>query len=236
MGKRKTLMKITKILITLVLVLNLTACSSSPFTQGPEYGFALDWDEISFESDAAKNDTLKEEQFKLNLTRVTDLRSPEDRVPSDTSNIIYDYRPDHLVNGLEGYVKSSVNKYMNYPDDAQTQLGLEIDIKKFKTTVEHAWFKRYGQYRVDAEFEFLVRDADSRVLMRETVVVGDSQWRQAFKGALPSAKRDRNEMKKLVKTMMSDITLDLGWMVHSAFNQQRKYYHPMKELNEWVAD
>lgn len=215
----------------------LSACASkSPFEKEVEYGFALDWNDITYRSDAAKKDAMRDEQFRLNLHRVTDLRLPEDRIVLDDEHIIHDYQPSELVKGLEDYVHSSINKYMVYPNDADIQLGLEVDIKKFHAAIEYGFFMRQGKYVADVEVEILVRDEQSKVLMRETVVVKREKGRGNFKGNLPSASRDKKEMRKILKGMMQELTLDIGWAVHKAFDEQRKYYHPLKETTEDFLD
>lgn len=230
-------MKFKNCFLALSLAVGLTACAStSPFEKEVEYGFSLDWNDIVYQSDPAKRDTMREEQFRLNLLRVTDLRVPNDRIILDEEHIIHDYQPSSLVRGLESYVASSLNKYMTYPDDAGIQLGLELDIKKFHTAIEHAWFQRHGKYIVDIEVEFLVRDEQSRILMRETIGVTKDMARGTFKGILPSAERDKKEMRKILKEVMQDLTLDIGWSVHKAFDQQRKHYHPLKDSAEDFLD
>jgi hypothetical protein len=230
-------MKFKNCLLALSLAVGLSACAStSPFEQKVEYGFSLDWNDIVYQSDHAKKDTMREEQFKLNLLRVTDLRMPEDRIVLDEEHVIHDYQPAELVRGLEGYVSSSLNKYMSYPDNAGIQLGLELDIKKFHTAIEHGFLQRHGQYIVDIEVEFLVRDEQSRVLLREIVAVSKDVARGTFKGTLPSAARDKKEMRKILKEAMQDLTLDIGWTVHKAFDQQRKHYHPLKDSVEDFLD
>lgn len=230
-------MNIKNLVLTAACLLAVAACSKpSSFQSGAEYGFALDWNEISYKNDEAKKSALKKEQFKLNLLRVTDLRGPEARSPLEKNGMIYEYRPNQLVNGMEDYVFSSMNKYMRYSKDASVQLGLEVNIKRFETSIEHVFLNRLGEYRVNVELEFLVRDEDSRIIMREIVAVDDSKNRYPVKGSIPSSKRDRKEMKSLAKKVMADITLDMGWMVHNAFNKQRKYYHPLKEVTDWSAE
>ena len=223
--------------LALGLGVMLTACAqTSPFERNAEYNFALDWNDVTYRSDAAKVDTMREEQFKLNLLRVTDLRSPKERLVLDEEHVIHNYQPATLVKGLEDYVYSSLNKYMAYPNDADIQLGLEVDVKKFYTAIEYGFLQRQGKYVVDIEVEILVRDEKSKVLMREMVDVSKEVARGTFKGQLPSAARDEREMRSILKGVMKDLTLDIGWAVHKAFDEQRKYYHPLKETTEDFLD
>lgn len=230
-------MKFKGHLLALGLSVMLTACAQkSPFESSAEYNFALDWNDVTYRSDAAKKDVMREEQFRLNLLRVTDLRPPQERIILDDEETIRTFEPSDLVSGLESYVASSLTKYMTYPNDAEIQLGLEIDVKKFKTAIEYAFLQRQGQYIVDVEVEYLVRDEQSRVLIRDKVDVSKSVARGTFKGDLPKDAQDRSEMRKLLKDVMQQVSLDIGWSVHNAFDQQRKYYHPLKDEEEDFLD
>ena len=230
-------MKFKGHILALGLGVMLAACAQkSPFERSAEYNFALDWNDVTYRSDAAKLDAMREEQFRLNLLRVTDLRAPQERIILDKEETIRDYEPSELVAGLESYVASSLNKYMTYPSDAAIQLGLEVDIKKFQTAIEYGFFQRQGKYVVNVEAEYMVRDEQSRVLIRDRVKVGKNVARGNFKGSLPTDARDRAEMKKVLKDVMQDLSLDIGWSVHKAFDEQRKYYHPLKDEEEDFLD
>lgn len=230
-------MKIKPTLLALACAVSFTACAErSPYaSQQPEYGFALHADEETYYDDKAKKEKLERETFKLNLIRVTDLRAPDSRAPLEEDYVIYDYQPGKLLSGLTDYIKSSMNKHMARGSADSQQLFLEVDVKKFQTSIEHMWFNRYGKYVVDIEMDVLVRDAKSRVLLRETVAERKDVKRYSYKGEMPTVKRDEREIKKVVKMVMDELTIDTGWMVHKAFNKQRKYYHPMRAEDEWLG-
>lgn len=230
-------MKFKGHLLALGLGIMLAACAQkSPFESSAEYNFSLDWNDVTYRSEAAKLDAMREEQFRLNLLRVTDLRAPKERIILDDEETIRDFEPSELVAGLEGYIASSLNKYMTYPSDAAIQLGLEVDVKKFKTAIEYGFLQRQGKYVVDVEVEYMVRDEQSRVLIRDSVHIYKDVARGTFKGTLPKDSRDRAEMKKVLKDVMQDLSLDIGWSVHRAFDEQRKYYHPLKDDEEDFLD
>ncbi len=216
------------------LAFMLAACSSSPYQTTPEYGFSLNYDDVVYHSDAAKQDTMRDEQFKLHLIRVTDMRPPQERVILDEEDVIHNYDEESLVRGLEDYVGSSLNRYMTYPDDAAIHLGLEVDVRKFDAKIQHAFLKRHGEYAITIEVDFLVRDEQSRILLKETRAVEYTEARGNFKGRLPSAKQDESRMRKMLKDAMRQITIDMGWAVHKAFDEQRKHYHPLKDTEDFL--
>lgn len=218
-------MKLKLTLFALACAATVAGCStSSPYAgQEKEYGYVFKEGKTLTEAEVAKRDELLKDTFKLNIVSVVDTRTPEFLSPLEDESIIYDYDPADLLNGLESYVGSVMNRHTARGSDKSTQLYMEVGIHKFKTTVEHMWFNRYGKYVADIELDVLVRDDKSRVIYKDRIEMRRDMNRYSYKSAFPSDKQDRREMKALVKNVMDGLTVDLGWDLRQAFKKYRKY-------------
>ena len=218
-------MKLKTLFLTLASVTAVSGCSNPTI----EYGFALDSDHVMYRNEVAKKDALKREEFELHLASVVDRRDPADRavVPTGEGKI-YEYDPNEFLQGMEVYVKSALSGRLRRVSDGNIKLVVDLEIEKFRTWIRSGTFLSgpYGHYEVDMAVNMIVRDEQSNILLSEHVEYKDSKRRLPYRGHHPSAVADSKEMKKLVVEGIEGLSTKMGWLVHRAFNDQRKYYRP----------
>lgn len=210
---------------TLLATVCMVGCSDVQI----EYGFALDSDHIIHRMGDAKEDALKREEFYIDLASVVDRRRGEDRYVRPTgAGKIYEYDPNSFLQGLETYVKNAYEGKLSRISRGTKRLVVDLEIEKFKMQISKGSFFTgpYGRYEVDMTYTMIVRDHNSDVIFTDTIEYHEDQKRDAYRGHHPSSKQDEAVMKKMVRDAVQKTAVDMGWLIHRAFNDQRKYYRP----------
>lgn len=205
-----------------------------------EYGFALDSDHIVYRMDSgSKEDALAREEFYIDLASVVDRRRGEDRIVEPTAEgFIYKYDPNQFLQGLEVYTKNAYSNRLSRMSRGDMRLVTDMEIDRFDIQIARGGFfsGSYGIYELKMAYTVIVRDENSDVIFTDKIEYEDSINRAAYRGHHPSSKQDAKMIRHMLKEAISETATEIGWKIHRAFNDQRKFYKPHSFDQEFKSD
>lgn len=163
-----------------------------------------------------KEELLARSDFSLEVARLTDSRRPRSTAFEVPDQIIYEYEPDNLIQGLVFRGPVLLNKYLTYRPRTAKHYFVEVDVKRLDTyiaTGKLLFGGRDGRYIATMEFEALVRRADSQIALRRTYRIENKMPRVSHNGRHPSKELDRAAMYDLVEDGFRKFAEQLAWDV-----------------------
>jgi len=201
---------------------------------GAEYGFALDSQDMVYYSDEAKVRKMAKDPYTLQLTRFADARHPSQFANLVSENVIYEYMPDKLLTNVEQTMSGSLKRHLRFGAMKENKLNVEVELKRLRTFISTGTFYAgpFGQYVAALEADILVRDAESRVLVADKIVISLEKERHAIKGGHPSEKIDKKNMLDISKQAIRKLAVRTGWLAH-AYQNAEEYYQKNPETGQW---
>ncbi len=183
--------------------------TQAPFVERPTSDRITDLDVEAMLSKVDRED------FALRLVRFSDRRPPANRmVKRDDDTVIYEYLPDQLLGDVSVRIPHQIKVDWPQPTpDRDIVYPVEVDLKHMKTIIKTGGFVsgRFGRYAVEMEADYVIRDADSNVLERDTVVFEANYKRKTVDGRRPSASEDRQAMVSAVRRAVRRLSAEIAW-------------------------
>jgi hypothetical protein len=131
--------------------------------------------------------------YSVELVRFEDLRRPRSLAATAGDDVIYEYEPDELLQGVTYKVPVLMNKYMTWRPKQQKHYKAEMQLRKLHTRVMtgRLWSGNFGRYTVEVEAHVVVRRPDSRVAVNRSYTFELQQKRTTSNGRSPSKEMDR---------------------------------------------
>lgn len=196
----------------------LAACADGPSLNGisreTSYGFPSDETGPWTEHEAtAREKTIAASDFSVELVRFTDERRARSLEAETPDQLVHQYDPDELLQGINYRVPNMLERYLAYKPRMQKNYKVEVSLTKLLTLVKtgNLWSGSWGRYSVDMELQVIARRDDSTVVMQRTYTLHDEQPRSSNLGRGPSKERDRARMYDLTESMMRKICEQVGW-------------------------
>jgi hypothetical protein len=178
------------------------------------YGFPADETGPWTEHEATGRErAIAASDFSVELVRFTDARRARSLEAETPDQLIHQYDPDELMQGLNYRVPNILERYLAYKPRMQKNYKVEVTLTKLLTLVKTGtmWSGSWGRYSVDMELQVIARRDDSTVVMQRTYSLHDEQARSSNLGRGPSKERDRARMYDLTESMMRKICEQIGW-------------------------
>lgn len=160
-----------------------------------------------------KERLLARSDFSVELIRFTDLRRPRSMEMETPDQIIEDYVPDTLLQGVTTQVPAIVGKYLAYRPRMEKDYAVELELNKLTTTIKTGsfWSGSWGRYAVELEMTAIARRPDSTVVLQKTYHVQREQGRESYNGYGPSKERDRARLYDLTENTLREVAAEIGW-------------------------
>ncbi|MDD9912710.1 MAG: hypothetical protein OXR68_02230 [Alphaproteobacteria bacterium] len=179
---------------------------------------------------------FSEDAFMLEVIRFKDARLPREKMPDVSQNVIYEYRPEELLSGVNYRLPVLFDKHFNVGRQQEPAYRVELDLLKIRTIIRTGNIRvgPLGRYDVETEFDVVVRRPDSSILFKDIIAVHLDRSRKSMKGRDPAADLDRQRMYDLTEAAVQKTAQKIIWGVRQAHkidirNQKLK---EMKELEE----
>lgn len=179
-----------------------------------EYGFPVDETGAWTQHGAtAREKAIAASNFSMELVKFTDARRPRSLEAETPDQIIHQYDPDQLLQGLKFRIPNIMERYLAYKPHQPKNYKLEVELVRLRTLVKTGtlWSGSWGRYSVDMELRVIARRDDSTVVMQRTYHLAEEQPRQSHLGRGPSKERDRARMYDLTESMLRKICEQIGW-------------------------
>lgn len=181
----------------------------------------FDADSVS-RNDLAKAKALSKSDISFELVRVQDRRIPVAKSIQVQDGIIYEYVPDKLFSGVEGYVGSALKRFLTFGPEKPTVFKVEYEVRNLRTYIATGDFisGMFGKYKIEMEADVIVRDSTSKAVFRDTVRVESDEPRLPVKGQHPSADADARQMDEMMRAMLRKVAIHTAWRVRKLVKDQ----------------
>ena len=150
---------------------------------------------------------LKNSRMNLKLVRFADNRRPESLAHDTEQNVIYEYTPDKILQGVVPHLQSIFQRYLTGARDNSEDVFLEVELKHIRTVIRtgRMFTGRGGEYQVEMEVRAIARHGNSKVFMDEKYTAESFERRELEGGRHPSIQQDRKNMLLLVERTTHDL-------------------------------
>lgn len=177
-------------------------------------------------TDLSKVKTLSKRPYSFELVRVHDRRVPEAKSLHLEDKVIYEYVPDKLLRGVEGYVGSALKRYLTFGPQQDVVFKVEYELRDLRTYIGTGDVSvgSFGRYIVELEADVIVRDEDTNVIFADTLNVEADSKREPIKGQHPAAVIDEKAMDALMRKVTRKVAIHTGWKVHGIVKDTKTPY------------
>jgi hypothetical protein len=175
---------------------------------------SLDW--LTNGSREKKMRALARDDFGVVVARVIDRRRAAASAKAvDSSKIMHEYNPDHLLQSLPYYVQNQLQKNMDFGRGKKVVYVAEVELTDARMRIEKGDMLngKWGRYVIDLEATMLVRDENS-LIMRETPLrIRHERQRKGDGGRQPSTAHDRARIVQALNEAFEPLALELAWEI-----------------------
>lgn len=166
--------------------------------------------------------------FSVELVRFEDARYPRSTAFTAPDEIIYEYEPDELMQGVTYRVPVLMNKYLTYRPKMDKHYRVEMELMTLQTRIATGDFKagHFGRYKANIEARMIVRRPDSRVVLNRVYRLTYDQPRDSFNGRSPSKEMDRGRMYDITEGLFRRLSEETAWDIRRF---DAKFWHPERE-------
>lgn len=156
--------------------------------------------------------------FSVELVRFEDARRPRTTVPMPRDDVMYEYEPDELLQGVTYKVPVLVNKHLAYKAKMPKHYLVEIEMTGLRTRIVTGTLLsgNFGRYLVELEADVLARRPDSQVIIQRPYTLALEEKRQSFNGRHPTKEMDRARMYDLAEDAFRRLSEDVAWDLRQA--------------------
>lgn len=167
-----------------------------------------------------RDELLAQDNFSIDLVRFEDVRNPRSLVDDPNDDIIYEYNPDQLVNGVKYRFPVVLQKHMMFGERKEKRYMVEFELEVLKTVIKTGklYSGPYGSFLIEIKGNAIARRPDSTVIMNEPVQVILDKRRESHNGRNPSAELDRKRMYELFDEATRHLARDIAWRVRWVHN------------------
>lgn len=163
-----------------------------------------------------KERILARSDFSVEIVRFEDSRRPRSTAFRSPDQVIYEYEPDELMQGVKYRMPVLMNKYFAYRSKAAKHYLAEVELLYLKPMIITGTFwegRDMGRYSVDVEVRVLVRRPDSQVAVFRTEKIHLEQPRETYNGRDPSKEMDRARVYDLIEDAIRKLSETIAWNV-----------------------
>lgn len=174
---------------------------------------------------------LLESPFRLQVVNFVDGRRPSNMAPMTDSDILYEYDPNDLMNGVQYRLPVMFERqFARSSGNVEPTYMVELELRELRTSINTGGLKsgRFGRYDVALEVAITVRRQDSYVLLEKTYPVELDKVRRSQDGRGPSAEADRQRLIKLVDDATGRIAQQVGWHMREAHRDQVERFDQLR--------
>ena len=175
---------------------------------------------------------LRENEFRMEVIRITDMRRVRDRLPDNSENVIYEYDMDELLSGVRYRLPVLFEKHFNFNNNAPEPVyRVELELKKLRADIKTGTLKHgpFGYYENDFEAFYIVRRPDSSVLVQGVVDFRNDRTRKSKTGRDPSIELDKQRMFDLVEAGIRKAAQRITWKVRLAHRDEVRAWEEVQE-------
>ncbi|MFZ2587263.1 MAG: hypothetical protein WAZ18_03995 [Alphaproteobacteria bacterium] len=156
---------------------------------------------------------LSASDFSVELVRFEDARYPRSTAFTAPDEVLYEYEPDELMQGITYRVPVLMNKYMAYRPVMPKHYKVEMELLTFQTRIIGGDWKsgRFGRYFTRVEARMVARRPDSRVVLNRVYRFNIEQTRDTFNGRSPTKEMDRGRMYDLGEALIRRLAEESAW-------------------------
>ena len=156
---------------------------------------------------------LAASDFSVELVRFEDARYPRSTAFTAPDELLYEYEPDELMQGVSYRVPVLMNKYLAYRPKMPKHYKVEMELLTLQTRIIGGDWKsgRFGRYWTKMEAKMIVRRPDSKVILQRIYRLEDEQKRETFNGRSPTKEMDRGRMYDLTEAMIRRMSEETAW-------------------------
>lgn len=156
---------------------------------------------------------LAKSDFSVELVRFEDTRRPRNTQPLPSDNVIYEYEPDELLQGVTYKIPVLMSKYLSFRPQAAKNYRAEVELEALRTRIVtgNLLSGNFGRYAVEMEARVLVRRPDSTVVIHRPYKLELEEKRQTFNGRNPTKEMDRARMYDLTEDAFRRLSEDIAW-------------------------
>ena len=194
--------------------LGLAACSSAPARM----------DESSYRIAPFSGST----DYTVKTILLEDERYPQSFTPEQADDVIYEYNPDELLDGVQYRLPVLFDKHFpgnrNLRDADSVRLYYaEIEVNHLRTMIRTATFdtpSHFGRYVAELEVTVTIRLPDSTTLVRKSYSDREEIRRLSYSGRSPSAEMDRRRLYTMVEELVAKMAEDAARAARSKDNRR----------------
>jgi len=211
-----------KMIIAAFAGLALAGCASSM-----NLDFATDSAARMFSTSHGKIQKMSQDPYTIKMGSFYDGRTPDQFSAIVDDGIIFEYRPEKLIQDVSVFVPSVMSGALAFGEAKDLEYFADVKLTKMRTFIETGSIFRgaYGGYVVDISADVLLRDANSNVLVKHPIDVRMTEYRRAVDGGHPPERMDKKAMRKLISDAVKEVSVRTGWMAHNAlvFKESQKW-------------
>lgn len=174
---------------------------------------------------------LAASDFSVELVRFEDARYPRSTAFTAPDELLYEYEPDELMQGISYRVPVLMNKYLAYRPKMPKHYKVEMELLTFQTRIIGGTWKngKFGRYWTRMEAKMVVRRPDSKVVLNRIYRLEDEQKRESFNGRNPTKEMDRGRMYDMAEAQIRRMAEETAWDIRR-FDARR--WNPEREAQK----
>jgi hypothetical protein len=177
----------------------------------------LDW--LTNRSREDKLEALAHDNFGIIVAKVIDKRKGAAAAKAaESSRIMYEFNPDHLLQSLPYYVQNQLQKHMDFGRNKDHVYVAEVELTDARMRILKGDMinGKFGRYAISLQANVLVRDENSLILRQTPISIRHERQRDGDGGRQPSIAQDRARIVQALNEAFEPLALELAWETRRA--------------------